>query len=378
MRAASCRRTPKVQNSTVCSIVKVPNGSKGLLGLMILRVAASILPPEIKVPNTNMSYQEYYTNNLFRNDSGNTHEFLEWVKVYNEYTGYKAMQKIYNEQQIDLTMASEGTHHLGWLAAYTLMNLETTDKIKNEYENLIEYMYKPYADEFNSMYNFMYYASRQEKKDLNEETETAKRDALWSLENFPRDTIVSTLVFPITKTNGFTGADITLNNADDLGGIIGYKSHDEDPPSEIFLSPVPMLFRPKKAFCWQWSPRDFSPDRPGLRYSGIDYLFAYWLGRAHGIIPQSHIPSDLEFNITSVTGAKTYSAWNSITTTSAVTIEGGANVNFLSCNLITASSMVIKPGADVTFTAGNSITLKLGFWAQKGCNFHAYITPCSQ
>jgi hypothetical protein len=51
-------------------------------------------------------------------------------------------------------------------------------------------------------------------------------------------------------------------------------------------APLPMDERPQAAVEWNQNPARIEPgtrDRAG--YSGLDYLVAYWLGRAHGLIP---------------------------------------------------------------------------------------------
>jgi len=54
------------------------------------------------------------------------------------------------------------------------------------------------------------------------------------------------------------------------------------------------------------------------------------------------------------------------------------NIDYVAENWIEGkTNNIIQPNADVTYTAGNFVRLKPGFHAKSGCDFHAYIAPCS-
>ena len=48
--------------------------------------------------------------------------------------------------------------------------------------------------------------------------------------------------------------------------------------------PLPVSHRPKDSFLWQRNARRLKGDE-SKTYPGTDYLFVYWFGRYHGIIP---------------------------------------------------------------------------------------------
>ena len=58
-------------------------------------------------------------------------------------------------------------------------------------------------------------------------------------------------------------------------------------------------------------------------------------------------------------------------------ISSGENVIEQGSENLEVSDYVIESGANVVFTSGNSITLKPGFTAKAGSNFHAYISECN-
>ena len=53
-------------------------------------------------------------------------------------------------------------------------------------------------------------------------------------------------------------------------------------PDELY---IPIEWRPPMEFGWQYDRHALSPGHgPHTRYSGVDYLIAFWMGRYHGVV----------------------------------------------------------------------------------------------
>jgi len=218
-------------------------GSNALISLHIVRSAQALTHES--------QFEEYYKSNLYTQDSL-LQTALDWES--------------FEEELIRLTAGNPAADqarrgYLSELALYNLIQMETNPAVKESYQAILTRWASFYRHDDNPLAMALYRASTGE-------------------EHGETDFILRALAdYPENRT-GF-GKEFWKTHGDEIGEKLGggvFEGYSREP--------IPLSQRPKDSFLWQRNTRRLSGDDT-KEYPGTDYLFLYWLCRAHHIIPET-------------------------------------------------------------------------------------------
>jgi hypothetical protein len=162
------------------------------------------------------------------------------------------------------TIRNHVNDNLAFLSLYPLIQLEKDESIRARYREGLETEWKEIARELNPFFNSVYIACGGKRR------EEAARDAVASLKLFPDEKHA----LPV---------DWTRRPDLDLGSQF-FNTRKGAPRA---ARPLPMNMRPVGTMMWVGDPEALCGNagaRDDEWLSGLDYLEAYWLARAHGIV----------------------------------------------------------------------------------------------
>ena len=217
-------------------------GSNALIALHIIKTAAMIT----KAPQ----FEDYYELNLYTQD-----ELL------------KTAVNWYNKEE-DFTILVAGNSaadrlrkgYLSALSLYNLIQLEENPAIQATYKEILSRWWKSYQHENNPLAETISLVSLVDAEDRDPQLIQK------NLQEYPLD------------QSGF-GSNYWRLNGRKIGDIHGggvYKGHSREA--------LPIHERPKDSFLWQRNARRLKGDLEN-HYPGTDYLFVYWMGQKHDLLP---------------------------------------------------------------------------------------------
>ena len=217
--------------------------SNAMISLHLIKTAATITgKPQFK---------EYYDQNLFTQDAL-LQTALNWYGVEEEFTRLSSGNPAVNKMK---------KGYLSALSLYNLSTLESNPTIRGHYARLIEGWWKNDEHEDNPM-------ARAFASITLESSEKKK--------TFPALIAKGLTLYPLNRKG--LGIDFWRKKGKYLAQTIGGGYH-----KRISRDPIPISHRPKDSFLWQRNARRLKGDYLKT-YPGTDYLFVYWLARAHGLI----------------------------------------------------------------------------------------------
>ena len=213
--------------------------SESLHALHFIKVAAEILPK----PNR---FDAYYQENLWKNKAL-LKTVIAWTNIDEDL-----FDAVWGHTHAAAHRSS--SNHLTYLALYDLVFLEKDTALRQSYQAVFLQEANPMQDEFNAMVEIMRAAMGAPSPGVGL--------GWWSLERYPED------------RQGH-GERYWQANEKRLvaryGRSVSGQSRD----------PIPVDERPRDCFLWQRSARSLRGDDAHVRYPPMDYLFVYWLARAH-------------------------------------------------------------------------------------------------
>ncbi len=215
--------------------------SNALISLHIVKTAAVIT----KKPQ----FIEYYKENLYAQDEL-LKTALDWHGMEDELTGL-----IGGNSAAD----TERRGYLGTLAAINLYSLEQNPTIKESYRQIIEKEWSAYKNEDNPMMSAFTLVATKGKAGN-------RAEVLRALGQFPEN------------PTGF-GRNYWQQHGRSIADKWGGGEKDD-----FSREPLPVALRPRDSFLWQRNGRRLDGDFE-REYPGTDYLFVYWYGRAHNLLP---------------------------------------------------------------------------------------------
>lgn len=161
-----------------------------------------------------------------------------------------------------VTGVNHSDNNLAFLAYYNLMRYETDPRLSALYQRSLQRAWSVVRREKNPLFTFVYHAvTPRSEWDV-----AALDDAKDTLTRFGT---MASRYDPEALARGCVSPRL-----DRLG-------------RRQACAPLPMDERPQVAVEWNQNPaRIERGTRDRAAYSGFDYLVAYWLGRAHGFIPE--------------------------------------------------------------------------------------------
>jgi len=153
-------------------------------------------------------------------------------------------------------------NNLAFLAYYTLLFNEKNPKLISLFQKSLDRGWKVVRGEGNPFFTWIFHALiGEEQKD-----QLAIDDALESLRRFPKER-----------------RDLPVKNSDRKNLCKAWFSDRKGEPQACF--PLPLDERPTSSFEWRENPyRLDGPGKGRVRFSGVDYLLAYWMGRYYGFV----------------------------------------------------------------------------------------------
>jgi len=153
-------------------------------------------------------------------------------------------------------------NNLAFLAYFTLLLYEENPKLLSLYQKSLNRAWKVVRGEGNPFFTWIYHALIGEGQN----DHLAIEDALENLRRFPKDRV-----------------DWPVRNSDRKNICKAWFSDRKSKPQACF--PLPLDERPTSSFEWRENPyRLDGPGGGGVRFSGVDYLLAYWMGRYYGFV----------------------------------------------------------------------------------------------
>ncbi len=273
-------------------------GSNSLLALHVLKTAECVLSsysgtdPVIKqdVENMYQKVKTIYTDNLYENKKLLTTALNYSDSIDEVFT--KGVDDIY----ADAKRTNEGILH--WLEICNLANLEDDELIKENYRAIADNSWEYIKDELNAFYNYAHILSGKDfyRSDINDSNGSL---SLFPLDRRGGDEFGNNLV---DKDGNWIGSNRELieNN---FGGLI-MDLHARNP--------LTLDLRPKDSFIWGRNARRLkgSDDK---YYSGLDYVFAFWLGQYQPGIDKTPptIPAVVDEGVFTNKDNQLYASWSS-------------------------------------------------------------------
>lgn len=174
-----------------------------------------------------------------------------FLKEKKKFTQSKTMRKIAAKGEAHFLWYGKEYHqHLAFMSFYVLMSTEQDSKLRGLWESGFKKLLRKYRKEGNSFFTFAG-ASFFERNSNDIKT------AIQTLQEFS---------FPKKRKAANNLRDLSIAKA-------GRRS----------LQPLPVWRRPNTDIVWQRDPYELAGP-PGNRYTGLDFLIAYWMGRRLGFI----------------------------------------------------------------------------------------------
>lgn len=186
-------------------------------------------------------------------------EMLEVAEKWGDTADY-VVTRLLGDEAADASRV-QGTHMLKWVALYNLLALEKDEAVRSRYYRVMDAAFSHVHDELNSFVNFIHHVYSGGTKIYH----TGTRQGIESLLRFPG--------YGYHNFEYNCDGEIVRN---EFGGCIG--------GGIAVRLPIPLDKRPTDQCTWQRSPRRLTNDYAGRIFAGVDYLLAYWMGRAYNII----------------------------------------------------------------------------------------------
>jgi hypothetical protein len=196
-------------------------------------------------------------------------DMLKVARIWGD-AGDVLLTELFGDAAADAARSS-GTHQLQWVALYDLLTLEQSPATRKQYQEVLEGAFSYISDELNSFVNFIHAIH----SDSGIGDEIALPQGLESLILFP----------PYGYQNFVYSCDSDLVKYK-YGGCISFLGGELVARDPIFLDE-----RPRDASTWQRSPRRLTNNNPNRIFPGVDFLLAYWMGRAHELLDSSLLSS---------------------------------------------------------------------------------------
>lgn len=199
-------------------------------------------------------FEEYYRTNLYAQDA--------LLKTVMDWYGFE-------ERIVPLTagQAAADRARRGYLSALSLMNLiqlETNPAVRESYQRVLKQWYRDYRHDDNPLALALQFAGT-------EQPEPVRARLGKMLTEYPENRV------------GF-GPDYWVSQGEKIADAWG-GGHRKGYSRE----PLPIDRRPKDSFLWQRNARRLNGDEV-KSYPPTDFLFVYWFGRYHGILPKDDPP----------------------------------------------------------------------------------------
>ncbi len=217
--------------------------SESLHALHFIKTAAEILPK----PNR---FDAYYHKNLHA-DKALLKTVVDWMNVDEEFIGIL-------QGRTQAAAHRSSNNHLTYLALYDLMTLERDASIGVYYQNVFLRECDPLQDEYNAMIEVMRASMKVPSNSLGL--------GWWSLQRYPVD----------RRGRGEAYWQARLGDA--------VARYGKSIPGQA-RDPIPLDERPRDCFIWQRSARSLRGDDAQIEYPPMDFLFVYWMARAHQLTP---------------------------------------------------------------------------------------------